>query len=155
MESPEEWRDIPNYPRYEVSSLGNVRSKHYKCNKSNGVTKLLSLSAISTSGYKSVLLCNGPGQKQRKTVHRLVADAFIPNPDNKEMIDHISRDKLDNRVVNLRWATRSENCLNIDKTKTSTDQSYIYTSFKVCVPGNPIKCFKTLEEAVEYRNSLR
>ena len=49
--------------------------------------------------------------KQYK-VHRLVAETFIPNPDNKPQIDHINRDKSDNDISNLRWVTVQENCLN-------------------------------------------
>lgn len=45
-------------------------------------------------------------------VHRLVADAFIPNPDNKATVDHINRNKIDNRVENLRWATMLEQSIN-------------------------------------------
>jgi len=141
----EEWKDIPGYVNYRISSLGRVMSLKGQ--------KILSLS-ISSSGYRTILLCNGPGNQQRKTIHRLIAIAFIPNPDNKEMVDHINRNKLDNRIENLRWATRSENCLNNDKTKTSTDESYIYVSFRVAVPGHKEKRFKTLEEAVKYKNSL-
>ena len=61
-------------------------------------------------------------------VHRLVAKAFIPNPDNKQHVDHINGNKHDNRAVNLRWVTRSENMLNpITRIHNSEAQSKIYT----------------------------
>jgi hypothetical protein len=49
------------------------------------------------------------GSRGQMSVHRYIAEAFIPNPDNKEQVDHINRVRHDNRVENLRWATRKEN----------------------------------------------
>lgn len=138
----EEWKVIDECPDYSVSSLGRVRgikSKDLKGSKQE-------------RGYRTVLLCK-EGKHYRRLVHRLVALAFIPNPDNKEFIDHIDRNKTNNTVSNLRWATRTENCLNLDRTNI-TKHPYIYHSFRVCPPGGKQKNFKTLEEAIEYRDSI-
>lgn len=77
---------------YEVSDQGNV--------KING--KL-----VDFSKYKSLYYCVGGVY-----VHRIVAELFIPNPENKQYIDHINTDKHDNRAENLRWVTNKENCNN-------------------------------------------
>lgn len=59
------------------------------------------------NGYLRVAINN-----RQYLVHRLVAETFIPNPENKPEIDHIDRNRANNKVENLRWVTRSENCLN-------------------------------------------
>lgn len=62
-------------------------------------------------GYVQVVLCSGNNPKH-KLVHRLVAQAFIDNPENKGCVDHINTDRGDNRVENLQWVTHTENNLN-------------------------------------------
>ena len=94
-----EWRKIELNNKYSVSNKGEVR---------NDKTGRILKTNTSTSGYKQVML----GHKTvPQYVHRLVAKAFIPNPENKPQVDHINGDKLDNTLANLRWVTRSENRL--------------------------------------------
>lgn len=102
------WKPVVGYEGYyEVSNLGNVRSLNY--NKT-GKTATLRQGKL-TNGRLQVVLCFN-GKQTHKLVHRLVAEAFIPNPENKPNIDHIDTDASNNRVENLRWCTQSENNLN-------------------------------------------
>ena len=82
---------------------------------------------IHKKGYHRVGLYRD-GKQKRFSVHRLVAQAFIPNPDNKPEVDHINQDKSDNRLENLRWVTSSENNQNKGKdiTNTSGHKNIIY-----------------------------
>lgn len=96
------WRSINDYGNfYEVSNLGRVRS--FKRRK----LKILK-ERISPNGYRFVAF-QIDGKKILQTVHRLVAQAFIPNPGNKPEVNHIDGNKANNRVENLEWVTRSEN----------------------------------------------
>ena len=96
------WKDIKGYEGvYQVSNLGNVRR----------VKLLKQYSDESKGGYNVVNLCKD-GNAKMKRVHRLVAEAFIPNPENKPCIDHINTDRTDNRVENLKWVTKQENSNN-------------------------------------------
>ena len=106
----EEWRIIKNCPMYEVSNLGNIRSYY---NGSHGSRIIPRRIALQTDriGYTFVHLQNNLGRKPYR-VHRLVAEAFIPNPENKPQVDHINTIRTDNNVENLRWVTYKENNMN-------------------------------------------
>lgn len=112
----EEWRDVPGYEGlYQVSSLGRVKSlaKEYMiCGKGIVRTsdKIMSLHKMY-DGYVRVEL-NHKGKAKEFPVHRLVAMAFLDNPEHKPHIDHINTIKNDNRVENLRWVTPKENFAN-------------------------------------------
>ena len=82
----------------------------------------------------------------------MIAQAFIPNPDNKAYIDHINQDKTDNNISNLRWATHSENMLN--RKKEHPDYITKEVRWRVRVRGCKEKRFKTEEEAIKYRDEL-
>jgi len=105
---PEHYIMLLDYPNYEVSTWGNVR---------NRTTGKILKQCIGNHGYKIVGI-NGYGMK---TVHRLVACAFLNNIENKKNVDHIDRKKTNNNILNLRFATDSENQHNksIQKSNTS------------------------------------
>lgn len=99
------WKDIPGYEGlYQVSNLGNVRSLNY--NKT-GEIKLLK-PFTSHNGYRIVSLSNN-GKLKGYTIHRLVANAFIPNPNNLPQVNHIDENKTNNRTDNLEWCTQAYN----------------------------------------------
>ena len=95
--------DIKNFEDYQITDDGRVWSK-----KRN---KWLKPIHYKKTGYFHVNLCKD-GVHYTKRIHRLVAETFIPNPDNKPCIDHINTVKTDNRVENLRWCTHKENTNN-------------------------------------------
>lgn len=82
----------------------------------NGELKLCSIrDKKGKEKYLMVCVAGKSSQHHEQYVHRLVAMAFVPNPDNKPLVDHINRDKNDCRAENLRWVTYSENGLNSDR----------------------------------------
>jgi len=101
---------IDGYDNYFVSNFGNVKNS-----KTNRILK----SGNHPKGYKLVDISKN-GIKKTFTVHRLVALAFLENPDNKQMIDHIDENKSNNNVKNLRWATSKENGCNQGKQINNT-----------------------------------
>ena len=110
-----EWRPVKGYEGlYEVSNLGQVRSLNYN---HTGEVKILKLSKYK-SGYLKVSLHKN-GKQYQKTVHRLVAQAFIPNPGDKTEVNHIDGEKQNNTVDNLEWVTASENTKHAWKTGLS------------------------------------
>ena len=106
-----EWQSIPGFPDYEIGSTGQVRSWRGKPIK-GGVgarpTQPKNLQPVARSGYRGICL-TAPSKKVSFVIHRLVAAAFIPNPDNKPEVNHIDGDKGNNHVSNLEWVTSLEN----------------------------------------------
>lgn len=94
-----------------VTSDGRVFRRYLVCRKypEKGFTGFREVKPRLGCGYLQV---NLRGIRNPQHVHRLVAEAFIPNPENKPCVDHINGNKLDNRVENLRWVTNKENSNN-------------------------------------------
>ena len=149
----EVWKE---YGSYEVSNVGNVKGYHGKILKPN----------LNRHGYLDIKLCENGNNKHMK-VHRLVALCFLENPENKPQVDHINRIKTDNRVENLRWATRSENNRNAGvHSTTKSGYKHICTYFtrgneywKITITYLKIqkhfnKSKYTLEQVVEERNKI-
>lgn len=106
------WVDVKDYVGlYQVSNLGRVKSLDRYVN-GNGMMqlkkgKLLKLQ-VSKSGYLYVCLCNN-GKEKLCRVNRLVAEAFLPNPDNLPQVNHKDEDKTNNSVDNLEWCDNKYN----------------------------------------------
>lgn len=110
----EEWKDVVGYEGiYQVSNYGNVKSLARKiCHgKLCFISKEKSIKLCLRGGYKTMCLRKN-NFKKMIGVHRLVAMAFIPNPENKPFVDHIDGDRTNNAVRNLRWCTSKENMNN-------------------------------------------
>lgn len=118
------WKDIPDYDGYyQASNLGRIRSLDRMVTRvRNGVEHSyfkpgrILLPHIEGSGYWQVLICIHGVIKKHKKVHRLVAQAFIPNPENKRCINHKDGNKGNNAVSNIEWNTHSENLKHAHKT---------------------------------------
>lgn len=100
---------IPNYPNYSISRDGKT------------VIGCKGEMRIQTNncGYRTVQLTNN-GKKHSFSIAKLLALTFIPNPENKRTIDHINRDRSDDRIENLRWATDHEQGFNKGRYSTNT-----------------------------------
>ena len=120
MNKIEIWKDIKGYEGlYQVSNLGNVKSL---AKTRKGITNRedIILKLCNKDGYNVVNLWKDKKKKTIK-VHRLVAQAFIPNIENKPYINHINAIRNDNRISNLEWCNQSENirhAYNIGNIKT-------------------------------------
>ena len=110
---------IVDFPGYYFSLCNKIyREKSYKY--PNG---LIQAPIISPKGYYQAQLFKD-GKRTWKLTHRIIAEYFIPNPENKPFVDHKNHITTDNRIENLRWATHKENCDHAYKYKDSTKGTY-------------------------------
>lgn len=128
----EEWRDVVGFEGlYQVSNLGQVLSlpRVVGSGKYARKTKSRIRKQSIETGYAMVELYRSDGTKKMCLVHRLVAEAFIPNPDGKPTVNHIDGNKLNNHVQNLEWATQGEN-----------NEHALRTGLKY---AKPVRCIET------------
>lgn len=165
----EEWKSVPGYEGYyEISTLGNIRSLERKLQTqrlvdgkapisvSYSVKSKLLRSSVPThkDKYIRVDLCK---DQRRRThdLHRLLALAFLPNPDGHKYVDHIDRNNRNNNLSNLRWVPAYVNCGNRERV-TKSGHAGIYSrgdKFFTNFRRNKVyyrKTFDTLEEAKAY-----
>lgn len=110
------WVAVENYEGlYEVSNMGRVRSMPRVIKRKSGrlqeYPSVLLKGGYAGKGYRTVILCKDQIQNSHK-VSRLVASAFIPNPDGRPEVNHKDGNKKDNSISNLEWSTHQENCLH-------------------------------------------
>jgi len=153
----EQWKPIQGYPNYEISSDGRVKSLNYN---RTGKEKIL-CPQTNAKGYRHVVLCNA-GKTKTFTVYKLVALAYIPNPLQKPSVDHMNRNKTDDRVENLRWASYSEQNYNRAIRLPTSGNRHIHQHpngkffVQITKSGLTLYCetFDTLEEAVFARDAF-
>ena len=124
-------KDFPNYQTTENRDVYNAKGLKLKQEKTR-------------NGYLRVSLSNDEVSHKRCLVHRLVAEAFIPNPDNLPQVNHINEDKTDNRVENLEWSTPLDNLNHsgvIDKASIAKEHKV-----RCCTTG---EVFNSVKEAAE------
>lgn len=150
----ETWRDIPGYEgRYRVSSIGNIMSVGHITIDKRGVPRRLPDKILSIAygkndryGYGHVSLCN-----TRFWVHRAVALAFLPNPDNLPQVNHKDGNKKNNRIENLEWCSARDNLLHAFKTGLHPNEAFEKDAGKRAVivtsPNGETMRFSTVNEA--------
>lgn len=133
-----EWRIVQEYDHYEVNELGQIRHRDRR--------KILSPRS-NPGGYQYVnFKINGKGHNF--AVHRIVANAFVPNPNQYPEVNHINGDKTDNRAINLEWVTSSEN--KIHSHQSGTRQSNGKQVEQLTLSGELLNTFISVSEAARY-----
>lgn len=144
------WKDIEGYEgMYQVSNLGNVKGLDRYVKQLHGGVQFKKgqplKQKLNNSGYKIIILTKHHKQKTF-TIHRLVAQAFVPNPGNKPEVNHIDCNKINNRADNLEWCDRKYN-LSYAERKEKHDRAVSKTICQFDLNGNFIREWSSIAEA--------
>jgi len=155
------WKDIPNYEGlYQASNFSRFRGvdRIVDIKRKSGIYKRPIKAQIlkmhrSVIGYSMVFLCNGNTGKLHYA-HRILAELFIPNPENKPQVNHINGIKTDFYISNLEWVTDSENKKHAYKTglikiRKGYDNSTSKTVYRYDLNGNLIGVYPNTIEAAK------
>lgn len=132
----ESWRKVKDYPRYEVSDRGRVK---------NSRTGRILKQGNHRQGYSLVWLCDSEG-RHGMSVHRLVAEAFVGNPESKPQVNHIDGNKSNNFAENLEWVTGRENTLHAYR-KLHAPHSVV--GVRITETGATFKSIKDCAKAID------
>lgn len=138
------WKDIPNYEGiYQISNLGRLKSLRAFCSftKKYFHKEKIVKGKLDKAGYVMVGLCK-EGKTKYCRIHRLVAQAFIPNINNYPMVNHKDENKSNNNVNNLEWCTCLYNNTYGNKNKNISNPIIQYD-----LKGNYINDYKSISEA--------
>lgn len=149
LRTEEEWKVIPEHPDYFISNWGRVWSDH-----NNMILK----NHLERNGYLSIRLSDN--KKCTKRIHRLVAEVFIPNPNNLPEVNHKNHIRTDNHITNLEWCTGLQN--NKDRNKPTHSKYSFVTKCKnswvaqITINKKKVLCeyFPTEIEAVKRSNEF-
>ena len=145
------WRSVVGYEGlYEVSNDGRVRTVEHIANGHTITPRELAIRIYKNQRYARVRLYRD-GKPKDYVVHRIVAEAFIPNPYNKPQVNHIDGNRSNNMVENLEWCTASENQRHAYKTGLKDIENTITHTRKkvrqIDAEGNVIKIWQSMSEA--------
>lgn len=145
----ETWKDIPKYEGlYQVSNMGRIKSLKRKTLNGKCLYDKILNNRINHNGYLMIFLSKNKKIKGYR-IHRLVAQAFIPNPDNLPQVNHIDKNKTNNRINNLEWCTAKYNTQHAIINKLR-DNKYRRKIVQCDLDNNIVKEWNSIKEATDF-----